>query len=176
MRHEPAPAGGPLARLSGADRAQVLRDAWWAHDGQWFLKAKARYGLQAALELNEAAIESQGRIEMRHLHAALGRPRVASAADLLPLVLAVHELLDLPAEGETAGEDAFVLREIRCRAWEMTVAAGLEEVAPGCRGSMRRRLGWATFFFPRERVEWTRLQGPPEGPAPCAYRFRLLPG
>jgi hypothetical protein len=46
------------AAISDADRAAFFRDAWWAHDGQWFLKAKARVGLEIALELNEAAIGS----------------------------------------------------------------------------------------------------------------------
>jgi hypothetical protein len=166
-----------LARLSDADRARLVLDAWWAHDGQWFLKAKARLGLNAAMQLNEDAIESQGRIEMRRLHALLGGPAVTGAADLLPLVLAMHELLGMPAEATVDGPDSFVLREQSCRVWDMTVAAGLEDAAPGCRGSMRRRLGWATAFCPHERVEWTRTAGPPlGGPPPCAYRFRLLPG
>ena len=169
-------SGTLLSRLSDAERARVLLQGWWGHDGQWFLKARARYGLEAAMELNEDAIESQGRIEMRVLHQALGEPQVASAADLLPLILAMHELLEVPSEGEGDADGSFVVRELRCRVWEMTVAAGLEDAMPGCRGSMRRRRGWATVFFPPERVEWTRVEGPPlGGPAPCAFRFRLLP-
>lgn len=164
-----------LARLSDADRARFFLDAWWAHDGQWFLKAQARVGLDVALELNENAVESQGRIEMRKLHALLGGEAVAGAADLLPLVLAMHDLLDIPAEGEADGPDGFVLHERECRAWQMTVAAGMGDVGTGCRGSLRRRQGWATAFFPKERVEWTRIAGPLLGDAtPCAYRFRLL--
>jgi hypothetical protein len=161
--------------LSDADRAAFYRDSWWAHDGQWFLKAKAMLGLEAAMELNEEAIESQGRIEMKKLHALNGSPPVETAADLLPLVLAIQELVGVPVDGEMDGAEAFVLRERECLVWQMTVAAGLEEVAPGCRGSMRRRQGWATAFFPKHRVEWTRTAGPPLGNAPaCCYRFRLI--
>ena len=162
-------------RLSDADRATFYRDAWWAHDGQWFLKAKTKLGLETAMELNEDAIESQGRIEMKRFHTLSGSPPVKTAADLLPLVLAMHDLVGVPVEGEMDVGDAFVLRERECLVWQMTVAAGLEEAAPGCRGSMRRRLGWATVFFPKDRVEWTRTAGPPLGTAPgCSYRFRLL--
>lgn len=162
-------------RLTDADRVRFLRDCWWSHDGQWFLKARDRFGLDAALDLNEASIESMGRIEMRRLHAMLGAPPVVSAHDLLPLVLEVSALIGLDVEGEPDGPDAFLVRERSCLVWEMTEAAGLEHVAPGCRGSMRRRLGWATALFPRERVEWTRVAGPPEGTdGPCAHRFRLL--
>lgn len=162
-------------RLSDADRAAFYRDAWWAHDGQWFLKARNKLGLEAAMELNEDAIESQGRIEMKRFHALSGSPPVETAGDLLPLVLAMHDLVGVPVDGEMEGAAAFVLRERECLVWQMTVAAGLEEAAPGCRGSMRRRLGWATVFFPKDRVEWTRTAGPPMGTAPaCSYRFHLL--
>jgi len=161
--------------LSDAERARLLLDSWWSHDGQWFLKARAALGLEAAMELNEASIESIGRIEMRRLHGALGSPPVESAADLLPLVVEAHDLVGIPGEGRMDGPDAFLLHVEECRVWDMTRAASLEAVAPGCRGSLRRRLGWATAFFPAERVEWTRVMGRPDGDPRCAYRFRLLP-
>jgi hypothetical protein len=160
--------------LSDAERAGLLLDAWWSHDGQWFLKARAALGIEAAMELNEASIESVGRIEMRRLHAALGSPPVAGAADLLPLVVEAHDLVGIPGEGRMDGDDAFLVHVEECRVWEMTRAGGLEAFAPGCRGSLRRRLGWATAFFPAERVEWTRVVGRPDGDPRCAYRFRLL--
>jgi len=127
------------------------------------------------MALNEDAIESIGRIEMRRLHAALGAPEVRGAADLLPMVLEVQELVGIPAEGEMDGEDAFLVHVDGCLVWDMTEAAGLQALAPGCRGSLRRRLGWATVFFPAERVDWTRVAGRPDGDPRCAYRFRLAP-
>lgn len=161
--------------IPDVDRAAFFRDAWWSHDGQWFLKARAKLGLEAAMELNEDAIESQGRIEMRRFHGLTGGAPVADAADFLPLVVMMSELLEIPVEASEVGAHGFVLRELECRVWQMTVAAKLEDVTPGCRGSMRRRQGWATVFFPDERVEWTRVGGPPLGdPTPCAYRFRLV--
>jgi hypothetical protein len=164
-----------IGRLSAEERARVLLECWWSHDGQWFLKARAAHGLEAAMQLNEDAVESVGRIEMRRLHAALGSPKVRSAADFMPLVLAAHDLIEIEAVGEEAGPDAFVIRETECRVWAMTQAADLEAVTPGCRGSMRRRLGWATVFFPRARISWERIGGPPDGEPPCAYRFTLAP-
>ena len=160
--------------LSDAARAQLLLDCWWSHDGQWFLKARAALGIEAAMQLNEASIESIGRIEMRRLHAALGSPPVLGAAELLPLVIEAHDFVGIPAEGEMDGHDAFLVHVAECRVWEMTVAGGLEATAPGCRGSLRRRHGWATAFFAPERVEWTRVIGRPDGDPRCAYRFRLL--
>lgn len=160
--------------LSDADRARLLLDAWWSHDGQWFLKARAALGLETAMELNESSIESIGRIEMRRLHAALGSPPVTSATELMPIVVEAQEFVGIPAEGSMDGADSFLLHIEECRVWDMTVAAGLEAAAPGCRGSLRRRLGWATVFFPAERVEWTRATGRPDGDPRCAYRFRLL--
>lgn len=160
--------------LSDAERAKILLDCWWSHDGQWFLKARAAHGMDAAMALNEDAIESMGRIEMRRLHAAFGAPEVHDAADLLPLVLEAHALVGIPADGEMDGPDAFVVRVEGCRVWAMTEVAGLEALAPGCRGSLRRRRGWATVFFPAERVHWERVMGRPDGDPRCAYRFRLL--
>lgn len=162
--------------LSDAERARLLLDSWWSHDGQWFLKARDALGIEAAMALNEAAIESIGRIEMRRLHAALGSPPVGGSADFLPLVIEAHELVGIPAGGQMDGLDSFVIRVEECRVWGMTLAAGLEAAAPGCRGSLRRRLGWATAFFPAEQVEWSRVEGRPDGDARCAYRFRLRPG
>jgi hypothetical protein len=162
--------------LDDTARARVLLDCWWSHDGQWFLKVRAAHGLEEAMAVNEAAIESMGRIEMRRLHAALGAPPVDDAAGFMPMVVEAHALIGIPGEAELDGPDAFVIRIEGCRVWDMTEAAGLEAAAPGCRGSLRRRLGWATVFFPAERVEWTRVAGRPDGDPRCAYRFRLLPG
>ena len=165
-----------MSGLTDAQRAQLLLDCWWSHDGQWFLKARAALGVEMAMELNETTIESMGRVEMRRLHMALGAPPVLEAADLMPLVVEAHTLVGIPAEGEMDGADAFLVRVEACRVWEMTTAAGLEDLAPGCRGSLRRRHGWATAFFAAERVEWTRVLGRPDGDPRCAYRFRLLEG
>jgi hypothetical protein len=165
-----------IRRLGDAERARLLLECWWSHDGQWFLKAARAHGLEAAMALNEDAVESIGRIEMRRLHAALGAPPVRDAGDLLPLVLAAHDLVGIPATGEPEGPDGFLLRIEGCLVWAMTEAAGLEAHAPGCRGSLRRRLGWASAFFPPERVSWERVAGRPDGDPACAYRFRLLPG
>lgn len=163
-----------MSRLSDAERARLLLDCWWSHDGQWFLKARAAHGLEEAMALNEDAIESIGRIEMRRLHAALGAPAVTRAHDLMPLVAEAHEFIGIPGQVEPDGPDAFLVRVEECRVWAMTRAAELTHVAPGCRGSLRRRQGWATAFFPAERVEWTRVAGRPDGDPRCAYRFRLL--
>ena len=161
--------------LTDAERARLLLECWWSHDGQWFLKTRAAHGLEDAMALNEDAIESIGRIEMRRLHAALGSPPVIDAAALLPLVIEAHAFVGIPAEGEMDDDGSFLLRIEECRVWGMTEAAGLEAAAPGCRGSLRRRLGWATVFFPAERVQWTREYGRPDGDPRCAYRFRLAP-
>lgn len=158
---------------SPSDREVMLRENWWSHDGQWFLKAVDTVGLETAMEINEEAIESMGRIEMRRIHEEMGAPEVTSAADLLPLTVAAHEMVGIPAEGEMDGDDSFILAIESCLVWEMTEAASLTTSAPGCRGSLRRRLGWATAFFDARRVVWTREAGRPDGDPRCRYRFRL---
>ena len=140
--------------LTDAQRAELLLACWWSHDGQWFLKTAAAHGLPDAMERNEDVIESVGRIEMRRLHAALGAPPVETAADFLPLVLEAHALVGLPSEGEADRPDGFLLTVDDCIVWRMTEAAELTDAAPGCRGSLRRRRGWATVFFAEERISW----------------------
>lgn len=161
--------------MDDATRARLLLDAWWAHDGQWFLKTARAHDLGDALERNEETIESMGRIEMRLLHHELGAPAVDDAAGFLPLVIAAHDLIGVPAQGRSDGPDSFVLEVAECRVWGMTEAARMTDVAPGCRGSLRRRLGWATLFFDPERISWTREFGRPDGDPRCGYRFTLLP-
>lgn len=41
-------------------------------DGQWFLKSKSKYGIEAANELNNKVVFSIGKIEARHILSALG--------------------------------------------------------------------------------------------------------
>ncbi len=164
-----------VRRLTDAQRADLLLSMWWSHDGQWVLKTRDAHGLADAMERNEDVIESTGRIEMRGLHRALGAPAVEGAADFFPLALAVHELIGIPADGEMEDPDAFLVRVADCLVWTMTERAGLAAHAPGCAGSLRRRLGWATAFFPAERVHWERTHGRPDGDPDCGYRFRLLP-
>lgn len=163
-----------MRRLTDAQRAELYFRLWWSHDGQWFLKAREEVGLERAMDLNERSIESMGRIEMRELHRTLGAPEVADAAAFLPMAEAAHDLVGYPGTGTMDGDHAFDFAVDACPVWPMTEAAGLTDVAPGCRGSLRRQLGWATVFFPAERVRWTRTHGRPDGDPSCGYRFELL--
>jgi hypothetical protein len=165
----------PPFELTAAEQARVLRDCWWAHDGQWFLKTAAAHGLADAMERNEDAIESMGRIEMRRLHVAMGSPTVIDVADFLHMHQAAQQLIGWFASGARLDGDGFVVEIDDCRVWQMTESAGLTDVAPGCRGALRRQGGWASVFFDPERFSWTREFGRPDGDARCGYRFSLLP-
>ena len=160
--------------LDDAQRARLLLECWWSHDGQWFLKTASAHGLPDAMERNEDAIESIGRIEMRRLHAALGAPPVTDAAGFLPLHDAAHEFIGWPVTESRLDGDGFVFTVDGCRVWPMTEAAGLTDVTPGCRGALRRLAGWASVFFEPDRFSWTREFGHPDGDPRCGYRFRLL--
>jgi len=162
-------------RLTDAQRADLLLSLWWSHDGQWMLKTRDAHGLADAMERNEDVIESMGRIEMRQLHRALGAGEVTDAGHFLPLAVAAHDLIGLPADGAMEGSDGFLLRVPQCRVWTMTERADLTAQAPGCAGSLRRRMGWASVFFAVDRVRWERAYGRPDGDPDCGYRFRLAP-
>lgn len=45
----------------------ILQMCWAQHDGQWFLKAKKEFGIQAANQLNQKVLLSMGKIEARHV-------------------------------------------------------------------------------------------------------------
>lgn len=162
-------------RLTDAERAKVLLECWWSHDGQWFLKTAAAHGLADAMERNEDAIEAMGRIEMRKLHLAMGSPAVTDAEGFLRMHQAAQQLIGWPASATRLDGDGFVVEMDDCRVWQMTEAAGLTDVAPGCRGALRRQGAWASVFFDPERFSWTREFGRPDGDASCGYRFSLTP-
>jgi hypothetical protein len=164
-----------LPDITDADRAAILLECWWSHDGQWFLKTAAAHGLADAMERNEDTIESIGRIEMKKLHTAMGAPAVAGAADFLKMHQAAQQLIGWPASAARLDGDGFIVEIDDCVVWQMTEAAGLTDVAPGCRGALRRQKGWASVFFSAERFSWTREFGLPDGDSRCGYRFSLEP-
>src|SRR5262249_58491008 len=62
----------PCGRAAEA-LADLISGCWRSHDGQWFLKARARVGLEEAMRLNEQALASLARIELREFKKVTGR-------------------------------------------------------------------------------------------------------
>src|SRR5262249_23496561 len=51
----------------------LISGCWRSHDGQWLLKARARVGLEEPMRLNELALASLARIELREFKKVTGR-------------------------------------------------------------------------------------------------------
>ncbi len=66
----------------------ILQMCWAQHDGQWFLKSKKEYGIEAANQLNQKVVFSMGKIEAKHILNALGikKGTIKSISELFKLI------------------------------------------------------------------------------------------
>jgi hypothetical protein len=141
-------------------------------DGQWFLKTKDRFGLDVAMEMNEAAVRSIGKIECRMLKQLLGKEQIASCRDLIEaqqtfageqIPWRIHELSD----------DRMVIERPDCMLWREAARAGFQEMgpgnAPGCRGFMRRMDGWSEVASERYGYKWEQTCSADRDEGSCRY-------
>lgn len=154
--------------------------AWRAHDGQWFLKVAARHGLAAAMELNEAAIRSLARIELRELKRLAGLASlddVAQVAEWYRLVRQTFGGAGLPATRVSVLDaDTLVVENERCFGEIVAERSGYGHLRPGeyppCRGWLARQRAWGEALSARYRFAVARE--PCEG-CPCRYVVRRAP-
>lgn len=66
----------------------ILQMCWAQHDGQWFLKSKKEYGIEAANQLNQKVVFSMGKIEAKHILNALSikKGTIKSISELFKLI------------------------------------------------------------------------------------------
>ncbi len=133
---------------------------WFSHDGQWFLKVQDRFGLEAAMELNEAAVHAMGKIEARRIRELTGIVEVNDCVGFARFLVTFWALRGmLPREGFMHGsamrivsvdDDHLELAFPRCLIAEMATAAKMEAMGvgnfPGCRGFRRRIYGWGLIL------------------------------
>jgi len=142
-----------------------LDASWLSHDGQWFLKTKDRFGLEAAMELNEAAVRALGKIEMRRLLKLTGLAEINDCGGLARMLATFWAIRGVPADRAVyrhVSPDRLEMGLRSCLIWEMARAAGMEGMGigtlPGCRGFRARMQGWSEalsreyeFFVAEER-------------------------
>jgi hypothetical protein len=167
----------------GLDPEAVLRltsTCWRAHDGQWFLKAAGRHGLDEAMALNEAAIASLARIELREVKRATGLASLDTleqVADWYRLCLEMFGGIGRPAQSLTVVDaETLIVENAQCFGEPIAARSGYGDRRPGeyppCRGWLERQRAWGEALSTAYR--FTVERAPADG-RPCRYVVRRTP-
>jgi len=142
--------------LSTIDQVRMLRKLMLYWDGQWFLKAAEAFGLEAAIDLNARVRASFGRIEMRILLRALGRPRardLAEAMHMLRIYVSAFMGEALRAEFAAVEPQHAEVIIIRCAAFEGAKRAALSRVDQACVACETVWQAWLETLLPGARID-----------------------
>lgn len=175
----PEPRGIPFG-LDTDTLVDIISTCWRAHDGQWFLKAAAKVGLEEATLLNERAIASLARIELREIKRATGIrsfDALAQVADWYRLAALMFGGLGRPNQRLVVqDDDTLVIENAECFGEPMAERSGYGHLAPGeyppCRGWLERQRAWGEVLSDRYRFTATRE---PRDGQPCRYVLRRVP-
>ena len=168
---------------------RFVDSCWFSHDGQWFLKVKDRFGLEAAMELNEAAVHAMAKIEARRIRELTGIGEIDDCVGLARVMQTFWELRGMPrGQGVMHGSpigivsvdpDHLELAFSRCGIAEMATAAKMEGMGagnfPGCRGFRRRIHGWGVVLSSRYDFVDEERPGAPGSGAVCVHRVSRIP-
>jgi hypothetical protein len=161
-----------------ADRlVELISTCWRSHDGQWFLKAMTRVGLDDAMRLNERAIASLARIELREFKRLTGvesLDTMEQIADWYRLSWHVFGGIRRPDRTLTVVDaDTLILENAECFGAPIAERSGYGHLAPGdyppCRGWLERQRTWGEALSPRYRFAVAREPLPGR---PCRYVVR----
>jgi len=162
---------------------------WFSHDGQWFLKVKDRFGLETAMELNEAAVHAMGKIEARRIRELTGIGELNDCTGFTRFLETFWALRGMPSgEGLMRGSamrivsvdaDHLDLAFSRCLLAEMATAAKMEAMGvgnfPGCRGFRRRIHGWGLILSSQYDFVDEERPGEPGSGVVCYHRISRIP-
>ncbi len=142
------------AELKPAEREELLRELWWAHDGRWFLKVAEESGFDTANRLNKAVIRSMGKTEAREMMTRTGAQLadIGDVKEFIEMAGAVYWPEGHKYEMKVEGENLLVGRILRCYVWEeVNKSGGLAYYR--CAAPTRFR-GWVDAFgIPGEVIE-----------------------
>ena len=165
-----------ITAFSKDELIELLRDAainWLAHDGLWFRAVEDRFGLEAALELDQEAWEKFTVLEAKRIMKRLGLAEgggIPALVQALKLRLYAHINVQETSE---ATADRLVFRMRSCRVQEARERQGLAPFPCKSIGIIEYG-GFARTIDPR--IETRCLTCPPD-PKPentwCAWEFSL---
>lgn len=175
--------GEPRAYPFGLDAdtlVDLISHCWRAHDGQWFLKATAGVGLEEAMRLNERAIASLARIELRafkRLTAIESLDTMAEVAEWYRLAGFIFGGLNRPDRTLTIPDaDTLVIEHAECFGAPIAERSGYGHLTPGqyppCLGWLERQRAWGEALSARYRFT---VEREPRGDRPCRYVIRRIP-
>jgi hypothetical protein len=169
------PAHGGAARtytLSEPAQLKMLRKLLLYWDGQWFLKTVEAMGLEEAIALNARVRASFGRIEMRTLLQALGRPCAEDLTDALQMLAMYGSAFmggTLRAQFVPLDDRQAEIIVHRCAAYEGAKQAGLSRQDQSCVACKGLWSAWLEALLPNTSVEvrYPMMQG--QGDAYCRF-------
>lgn len=167
-------------QLAADTLLDLVSACWRGHDGQWFLKTAARLGLEDAMRLNEQAIASLARIELRELKRATGvesLDTIEQVAEWYRLVRYLFGGWGQPERTVTVVDaDTLVIQQERCFGEAIAAQSGYAHLEPGayppCLGWLERQRAWGEALS--ERYRFTVAREPVDG-HPCRYVVRRHP-
>jgi hypothetical protein len=165
-----------IAAFSKDELIELLRDAavnWLAHDGLWFRAVEARFGLEAAMELDRKAWEKFTVLEAKRIMKRLGLAEGGGIPALVQaLKLRLYAHINVQETSEVTA-DRLVFRMRSCRVQEARERQGLSPFPCKSIGIVEYS-GFARTIDPR--IETRCLTCPPD-PKPentwCAWEFSL---
>ena len=162
--------------LTGTQQAGMLRRLMLYWDGQWFLKSVEAFGLEEAIALNARVRASFGRIEMRSLLKAVGKPRADDLADAMQLLATyagafMGQALRAEFRTQSTSQAEVIVR--RCAAYEGAKRAGLSRTDQACIACEGLWDVWLQTLLPGSsvQVEYPMRQG--LGDTHCRFVIRL---
>ena len=154
----------------------LLRDAavnWLAHDGLWFRAVEDRFGLEAAMELDQSAWEKFTVIEARRIMKRLGLAEGGGIPALVQaLKLRLYAHINVQETSEVSSRRC-IFRMRRCRVQEARERQGLTPFPCKAIGIVEYS-GFARTIDPR--IETRCLTCPPDPKAEdawCAWEFTI---
>jgi hypothetical protein len=123
-----------LYQLSDEDKVKMLRKLALFWDGQWFLRAVDKFGLEAAIELNATVRNAFGRIEMRTILKGVRKKQADDLTDAVRMIATHTDLLLGPgvrADYLLEQDQARIIVR-RCAAFEGAKRANLERKDQAC--------------------------------------------
>jgi hypothetical protein len=154
----------------------MLRKLILYWDGQWFLKAAEAFGLEEAIALNARVRASFGRIEMRSLLKAVGKPHADDLPDAMHLLETYAEAFMGPAlraEFTTVSAHQAEVIVRRCAAYEGAKRAGLPRVDQACVACEGLWDVWLETLLPDSEVEVEVAMRQGLGDDRCRFVIRL---
>lgn len=172
-----------------ASAVRFVDACWFSHDGQWFLKVKDRFGLETAMELNEAAVHAMGKIEARRIRELTGIGDIDDCTGFARFLQTFWALRGIPpSEGFMPGSawrivsvdaDHLEVAVSRCGLAEMAIAAKMGAMGvgnfPGCRGFRRRIQGWGLVLSSRYDFLDEESPGESGSGVVCRHRINRVP-